>query len=472
MGGPIFKHRRTPDLLDGGGVGSVDPNNGTSLPGLWGRRQFWQIRARWVVAPLMIVGILVGRALGFEFRALPILLIALASLLYNSLFAWIFTRYASRLEEDPRLDRLFTMLEVLADYAAMFVLIYFTGGVASPMVVFLIFHVIIAAIQFSPREAYQLATLAALGLWLMLLADITGWLPCDEFFYRGQSLHSLHQTAYASIALLFFTATLYLTVAMVNRVMNRFRSRARALAEMTRERTRFMLQVAHNLRAPLSAALSMLELVRDGYVGEVSERQTDYLKRIEARLASLNQMIGELLTIARTRDKTREIPDAVIDLEQLARHVERTFRQEAVNRKLRYRVVTDNDLPKVDSGTNLLEQVMENLVSNAIKYTPEGGEVEVRLSRHGLDEVEIEVRDSGIGIPESEQDKLFQEFFRASNAKRLTSNGTGLGLALVKQTVERHNGTMKVTSSEGEGTSVVIRLPIHQPGGQREVVLS
>jgi signal transduction histidine kinase len=464
LGGVIFKHRRTPELLDEGGIGPVDPNNGDSLPGLWGRRQFWQIRARWAVAPLMVAGILVGRAVGFEFRALPILLIALASLLYNALFAWIFTRFASRLEEDPRLDRLFTILEVLADYAAMFVLIYFTGGMTSPMVVFLIFHVIIAAIQFSPREAYQLATLAALGLWLMLLADTTGWLPCDELIYRGQSLHVLHQAAFASIGLLFFTATLYLTVAMVNRVMSRFRSRARALAEMTKERTRFMLQVAHNLRAPLSAALSMLELVRDGYVGQVSERQTDYLERIEARLASLNQMIGELLTIARTRDKTREIPDTVIDLEQLARHVERTFRQEAVNRKLRYRVVTDNDLPKVDSGTNLLEQVMENLVSNAIKYTPEGGEIEVRFSWSGLDEVEIEVRDSGIGIPESEQDKLFQEFFRASNAKRLTSNGTGLGLALVKQTVERHNGTMKLTSNEGEGTRVVIRLPIHQPG--------
>ena len=346
----------------------------------------------------------------------------------------------------------------------MFVLIYFTGGVASPMVVFLIFHVIIAAIQFSAREAYQLATLAAVGLWLMLLADTTGRLPCGGLIYRGQSLHSLHQTAYAGIALLFFTATLYLTVAMVSRVMNRFRSRARALAEMTKERTRFMLEVAHNLRAPLSAALSMLELVRDGYVGEVSDRQREQLERVERRLASLNQMIGELLSIARARDRTREIPDTVIDLEQLARYVERTFRQEAVNRKLRYRVVTDNDLPKIGSGTNLLEQVMENLVSNAIKYTPEGGEVEVRFRRYGSDEVEIEVRDSGIGIPESEQGKLFQEFFRASNAKRLTGNGTGLGIVLVKQSVDRHNGTMKLTSSEGEGTSVVIRLPIHQPG--------
>ena len=209
------------------------------------------------------------------------------------------------------------------------------------------------------------------------------------------------------------------------------------LAEVTLERTEFMLQVAHNLRAPLSAALSMLELVRDGYVGEVSEPQTEYLERVERRLTSLNQTIGELLTIARTRDRTREIPDTVINLEQLARHVERTFRQEAVRRKLRYRVIADENLPRIDSGTNLLEQVMENLVSNAVKYTPEGGEVEVRISRYGSDDVEIEVRDNGIGIPESEQDRLFQEFFRASNAKRVTSSGTGLGLVLVKQTVEQ-----------------------------------
>jgi signal transduction histidine kinase len=398
----------------------------------------------------MVAGVFVGQMLGFEFAILPILLIALASLLYNALFAWIFRRYESRLEEDSRLDRLFTLLEALADYAAMFLLIYFTGGVASPVVVFMIFHVIIAAVQFSPREAYQLASLAALGLWVLLLADITGWLPCDELMFRGESLHSLHRTAYSAISLLFFTATLFLTVAMVTRVMNQFRRRARALAEVTLERTEFMLQVAHNLRAPLSAALSMLELVRDGYVGEVSEPQTEYLERVERRLTSLNQTIGELLTIARTRDRTREIPDTVINLEQLARHVERTFRQEAVRRKLRYRVIAEENLPRIDSGTNLLEQVMENLVSNAVKYTPEGGEVEVRISRHGSDDVEIEVRDNGIGIPESEQDRLFQEFFRA---------------VLVKQTVERHNGTMTLTSSEGEGTSVVIHLPIHQAGG-------
>ena len=162
------------------------------------------------------------------------------------------------------------------------------------------------------------------------------------------------------------------------------------------------------------------------------------------------------------RDWSREIPDVVVDLDGLAAYTERLFRDDAANRKVGFKVTIEEDLPHIDSGTELLEQVMENLVSNAIKYTPEGGTVEVRFKRHDADIIEIRVKDTGIGIPSEEQEKLFQEFFRASNAKRHTTAGTGLGLTLVKQTVERHKGEVQVNSTEGEGTEVIVRLPIHQ----------
>ncbi len=152
----------------------------------------------------------------------------------------------------------------------------------------------------------------------------------------------------------------------------------------------------------------------------------------------------------------------MIDLEELAQHVKRTFEKQAAARKLRFAVVADPDLPKVDSGADLLEQIVENLVGNAIKYTSEGGSVDVLFSRHGADEVRFEVKDTGIGIPRDEQGKLFREFFRASNAKKFTSEGTGLGLALVKQSVERHRGRIELTSDEGHGTTVVIELPVRQ----------
>lgn len=612
--------------------------NGQTLPRLWGRRGFWQIRWRWAVAPLMIAGILAGRALGFGFETLPILLIAFASLVYNSFFAWVYGRFHQRLAADPGLDRFFTLMEVIVDYLAMFLLIHFTGGVSSPLVPFLIFHVIIAAIQFTPGTAYFLASVAAAGLWIILLGESLHFIPCYGLTFRGESVHFMDRPVYAAAWLLFFTATLYLAAALVSRIMRRLRKGVDDLtqttnalsdlnrklsglyamvgaigaerhlqpvldtvtAEMTKvmdvractikllsedrktlhyvssqglptdlvtqtvieldrspvnrtviagetviqpildgddslqigkvlhdlglksaafapleadehiigtmgvfsrrpdrfdqddteflrlagrlvaiaiedtrvneaieelmaERTQFMLQVAHNLRAPLSAGMSMLDLLEDGYMGELTEKQTDYLKRIEGRLRSLDQTIGELLTIARTRDWSHEIPDVVVDLEGLAAHTERTFRAEAESKNLHFRITTQPDLPKLDSGADLMEQVMENLVSNAIKYTPEGGAVEVSFSRSDADTIQIAVRDTGIGIPIAEQEKLFQEFFRASNAKRFTTAGTGLGLVLVKQTVERHNGELKLESTEGKGTTVTVHLPIHQP---------
>jgi len=436
------------------------------LPQLWGRRGFWQIKLRWGVAPLMIVSILIGRFLGFEFRVLPLVLIAAASLVYNSFFAWIFSRYEDRLAVDRRLDRFFTTLEVVADYLAMFLLIHFTGGITSPMVVFLIFHVIIAAVQFRSRTAYEFAGLAAGGLWLLLLGEVSGWFPSSEIIFQGKAVHAFDHVAYDVVILVFFTATLFLTAAMVSRIMQTLHERIAEVAAVDRERTAFMLQVAHNLRAPLGASLSMVEMLRDGYLGDVTDKQVDYLARIRKRLKSLHRTIGEILTLGQTRDWSREIPDVVVNLVALAEQTRRTFSAEAERKGLDFEVEADPSLPLVDSGEDLLEKVMENLVSNAIKYTPEGGQVRVRFSPSGPDEVRIVVRDTGIGIPADEQGRLFQEFFRASNAKRVTAGGTGLGLALVKKTVERHNGRLELTSREGEGTTVDIHLPTHQPGPQ------
>lgn len=607
------------------------------LPLLWGRRGFWQIRLRWLVAPVMLAGVAIGRGLGFRFAVVPIVIVAAASLAYNAIFAWIYSRLEARVRAEPRLDRLFTVLQVVADYLAMFLLIHFTGGAWSPLVVFLIFHVIIAAIQFSPGVAHLFAAWAAGGLWLLLFGETAGWLPRYAIVYQDQPMHFLDRPLYAAVMLLFFTAALFFTASMVSTVMARLRLgveelavtsnqlalandkmnglyaivrsigaerhldpilatvtsaladvleisavavklladdgkslryvathgipdhaldhkviplessptnrrvlagdtvvlrghangaddalqeeltdlglRSAALAplkfedrvigtlgvysnqadrfgrddapflrltaelvaiaiedarvnealeELMRERTQFMLEVAHNLRAPLSASLSNLELLRDGTFGGVNDTQVDHTRRIETRLRALHEMIGELLTIARLRDWSREIPDTRIDLRELAAGTELAFRDQAHGSGLRFTVVAQPDLPSVDSGANLLEQMMENLVSNAIKYTPRGGEVEVRIERGTSEDVRIVVRDTGIGIPLDEQDKLFREFFRASNAKQHSTAGTGLGLTLVKQTVERHRGRMKITSAEGNGTTIEIEIPIRQ----------
>ncbi len=608
------------------------------LPQLWGRSGFWQIRLRWAVAPVMIAGVLIAQALGFELRALPILLIAVASPLYNALFAWAFSRWEERLAADPALDRLLVVVEVILDYAAMLALLHFTGGASSPLAFFLLFHVVIAAVQFPAATAYLFAGLAAAGLWGLLLGDVSGLLPSHGLAFRGEPLHLIDQPVHATVLLLGLTAALFLTATLVTRIMGQLRrgvdelarvsaeiaelnrhlhslyamvcaigterhlapiletvvrevaqvtevpavaikllsddgetlryvaahglpeslmretvirldqsplnrriieggetlvegglegnialqlqqelgalgirsailaplkveqrvigtlgiyahtadrfdrrdsellrlaaelvalaienARANeAIEDLMRDRTLFMLKVAHNLRAPLSAGLGMLELVAAGHVGPVNDRQAELLGRLEERLRALDRAIGQLLTIARARDISREIPDVVVDLEELARQTEQTFRAQATARGLRFGVTVAPGLPAVESGVDLLKELMENLVSNALRYTPEGGEVTVRFEAGAPGEVRFVVRDTGIGIPAAEQGKLFQEFFRASNAKRHSPAGTGLGLALVKQTVERHHGRVEVASTEGEGTTVVVEIPVRR----------
>jgi signal transduction histidine kinase len=610
-----------------------------TLPRLWGRRGFWQIRLRWTVAPLMIVGVWLGEAAGFALPVAPILGIAFASLLYNGLFAWIYERWATPLAADPQLERRLVVIEVLVDYAAMLLLVHLAGGAASPLALFLLFHVILGAVQFSAGTAHLFAGLAAAGLWSLHGLHLAGWLPSHPLAFRGQPLHLLDRPELAAMYLLVLTATLFLTATLASRIMRQLRGRVDALAAATAglvdlntrlnslyamvraigahrrlapiletvvgelasatdvpaaavkllsedgktlryvaahglpkelldktvirvdqsplnrrildgetlvhgriggdpaqrhkselaplgfrsavlapltvesrvigtlglysptadrfsdrdsdflrlaadlvalaiadaqaneaiehlmaERTQFMLKVAHNLRSPLAAGLSMLELVAGGLLGPVNEAQGDHLRRIEERLRALDKAIGQLLTIARTRDLSREIPDIAVDLGDLADRTERTFRDEARSRGLTLEVTVEPGLPLVASGVDLLAEMLENLLSNALKYTPEGGTVRVSFAKGEPGEVRIRVRDTGIGIPAQEQGRLFQEFFRAANAKRHSPAGTGLGLALVKQTVERHHGRIRIDSEEGRGTSVTIDLPVQRAG--------
>lgn len=443
----------------------------------WGRRGFWQIRIRWAVAGLILAALAVARAAGFAVPAGPVLVVAAAVLLYNLVFILLVAgRGAARFDRGPRPGRVLTTVGVVADYAALLVLLQATGGVASPAALFTVFHVIVGGIQFSRRFAHAMAAGVAAGLWLLWLAQARGlWTPSPVLF-RGQPAHAADRPVFLAVWLVFLTLTLLLTAELVGRIMHRFHARARELVRATRalrashqqiqrlaeERSGLMLRVAHNLRAPLTAGLSLLDLLAEELAGPVTPEQRQVLERIDGRLRGLDRTIGELLAIAKAGDWSRELTDVVVDPAHLARQVEETFRQEATRKGLDFRVDAEDGLPAIDSGGDLLERMLENLVSNAIRYTPPGGTVAVELCRVRPDEVRIVVRDTGIGIPAGEQAGLFKEFFRASNARALTPAGTGLGLTLVKRTVERHRGRIRVCSDVGEGTTFVIDLPVHR----------
>ena len=236
---------------------------------------------------------------------------------------------------------------------------------------------------------------------------------------------------------------------------------------LVRERSWYMIRLAHNLRAPLAGMLSILEVVKGEYLGSVNPGQQEYLRRLERRCRSLLVMINELMTLAKNREATDLRTDASVSVALLARRVRRTFQDRAAEKELTFSVISPSNLPPIRGELEIVEQILENLISNAIKYTPADGSVEVTFSRADS-MVRIEVRDNGIGIPDSEKPKLFTDFFRAANARAAEKVGTGLGLAIVKESTQILGGRIVVESEEGMGTLFVVHLPIaaHAAGGQ------
>jgi len=232
-----------------------------------------------------------------------------------------------------------------------------------------------------------------------------------------------------------------------------------AIERLIQERSWYMMRVTHNLRAPLAAMISMLELIQGRYLGDLNDEQHEYLRRLDRRSRTMLSMINEMMTLAENRGDTGRVIREPVDPVMIGNRIRRTFEGEASAKGVNFKVVVPEALPPIQGDPGMIEQMLENLVSNAIKYTPSEGSVSVAFSRanHTL---RIEVSDTGIGIPRADRSRLFDDFFRAENAKAVEADGTGLGLAIVKEIVDKHGGRIMVQSEEGFGTIFVVHMPL------------
>lgn len=225
-------------------------------------------------------------------------------------------------------------------------------------------------------------------------------------------------------------------------------------------RSWFLQKSAHQLRSPLHTVISMLKILKNGYLGAMNVRQEETIERCKKRIEMLDGLIGDLLRLSIGRaglslDILRPV-NAQRILVSLSRLFEAQAREKAV--EIAFRV--DESLPPVMAAERLLDDLFSNLISNAIKYTQPGGKVTVSLSRGEDDKIRFEVNDTGIGIPEEAYSQLFAEFFRAENAKSYTEDGTGLGLVIVKEIMDHLKGTVSIKSRIGEGSTFTCHIPV------------
>jgi signal transduction histidine kinase len=232
-------------------------------------------------------------------------------------------------------------------------------------------------------------------------------------------------------------------------------------------RDQFLSIAAHELKTPLTSLLGYTQLVqrRTQREGTLNERDQRALTLVSDQAARLNRMVSSLLDLSRLESGQLSIERAPVDLRALTQRL-----IEEVQPSLsQHRLVLDAPaLPLMIEGDALrLEQVLQNLIQNAVKYDPQGGVITVQVSRQG-DTACIAVTDQGIGIPAQALPNLFSRFYRAPNVNPQQISGMGLGLYVVKEIVALHGGTVNVTSTEGQGSTFTICLPRLQGEGSSE----
>ena len=243
-----------------------------------------------------------------------------------------------------------------------------------------------------------------------------------------------------------------------------YAERKRSDEEAARMKDQFVSTVSHELRTPLAAMDGWLHILLDGEPGPLNEEQHRFLTTVKRNSDRLMRLVGDLLLIGQMDAGrfTLELTD--VDLAELVGETVALFEGTAAEKHIELTV--DTGAGCVVHGDRLrLTQLLSNLVSNAVKFTPEGGQVRVRVGEQGGTCV-VEVTDSGIGIPAEDRSHLFERFYRASTATGTA--GSGLGLAISKAIAEAHGGTIRLADSGGSGTRFVVEIPL-QVAGEVEV---
>jgi len=591
-------------------------------------RVYWFIQLRWIAAGAALIG---SWLVYYQWRTLPIAalnLIIFFVIFYNIVFLLIWRRLEASKHRQVRSYTIFAHTQIICDLFALYLLIYFTGSIHSPLLIFLIFHVILAGILLSPLSCflYCFSVLAVLGGLMALQAlKIFPLQPAmfhsPLWFYRLEFPEILPPFA-------IFVVALFITAFLVTSLKLSLRTKGRELLRVSREldagnvkltalykmvtemegcsklqilmdsatkhaaqimgvkacsikllddqrqrltfasayglsdnyvktkdgidivkspinrkiiegslsaigkidekdyfqypedirkegiasmmclplavekmvlgvfcvysahshyfsdddvsyfslmadltalsienlkrdldKTWFLQKAAHQLRSPLSTVLSMLNMIRNLRYGPVTAKQVKTLDRSVKRLQILGDVVADLLKLDLKRADLHKTVLRPLEPAEILRNLMEPYRILAAEKKVDVVFDIEESLPRVLAAEQLLDELFTNLISNAVNYTPPGGQVRVKLGPEDAEHVRFEVSDTGIGIAGDDIPRLFTEFFRTANAKAFVEEGTGLGLVVVKEILDRLKGGITVKSTLGQGSCFTCRIP-------------
>ncbi len=436
------------------------------------RRNLWFIKLRYAAVIMLFLFMFLSEYfLGISFSVLQhksIIIVTISILIYNLVFHFI--RQYLKHDADKFNPLHLSVLQMIFDLIALMLIVYFTGSVESPLLLFFVFHMIIGSLILPGFVIYLFAFLVVAAVWVITTGEYFSLIPHN--YIIGFLPSPLHQNFNYVLAInTSFGFMIFMVVLIANRIANQLYRREQQLLESIekinaaeKEKQKYISGIVHEIKTPLAAVHSYLDLVLQKFLGPLDEVVEEKLIRARRRSDEAIELINNVLKISKLRMEDSFVKEEVDITSILARTI-KSAKVNADAKGVKISIKHNRKEKRVIEGDSLLIQIaLSNIISNAIKYNHMDGIVEIAVDED-KDNLIIKVCDNGVGIPKADIDKIFNDFFRASNTKHGGIEGSGLGLSVVKQIVKRHGGTINVQSpshlstTKYPGTCVKITLP-------------
>lgn len=437
-------------------------------------RNNWFIKLRYI-AVIMLLGfylilVFVGSDNFYPEQKLVILLVFFSIFIYNLVLTFISGKGIVKNEVSAFNPMKFALLQIILDLTSLMILVYVTGLISSPFYLFFIFHAIIGSLILPGSVVYFLMVNVLLIFSLLNIFTHYGMMP-EYPISVFSSLKSL-DTYYLFLNLLSFWLMILLSVMFVNYLTSALYRREQELIEAIQkielaetEKQKYILAVVHEVKSPLSVIVSYLNLLLSDVYEGINQNVKDILQKMKKRSDDAIGLTNDILDVSRIR-QLKELKKEKIDPIKIIGNIVENIKDKSLNDNISFSIKCN--LPEgkmLSADKHFFELLMSNVINNAVKFNHENGKVEVLIYDDAA-QICIQVSDTGIGISQDELSRISEEFYRAQNAKSKGIEGTGLGMYVVKQIAEKHNGSIKVMSPSGigtneyPGTTVLISFPV------------
>ena len=426
---------------------------------------FWLVRLRWIgVIGIILATAFSSRIMNISVKEFNLYAVSGVFLILNVVYTILLNRITklSNGKQDQHVRYLINF-QIAADFVILTVMLHYSGGIENPFIIYYIFHMIMASIILSSIESFMQVTFALVLIGLLTISEYSGFIP--HYSLNGFVSHELYKSGLYLIGTgVIFVTTSYLVAYITNRLARQSREHEKAYLKANQELERkdaikneYVLRITHDIKAHLAAIQSCISIVVNKTSPSDKNTREEFLKRAYNRTKVLTRFIQDLLYMTRLKliDKIKSEEFPVRDsIRKIAEDVINRAKEKSVD----LQVDIEESVDKISAIRVSFEELVTNLLINAINYSKEKSEVNLNVKKH-KNGMLVEIIDQGMGIPVKEQEFIFDEFYRASNAKAISAEGTGLGLSIARQIVQSHGGKIWVESEEGSGSKFCFILP-------------